>query len=164
MPLVLLSLGCNLGDRFALMRAMQDGLADVLAPPLGLSPLMETEPLGMPAGTGWFLNRVVRGQYQGSAPQLLMQCQAIEKALGRTGKGANLSRTADIDILLFGSDLIDLQNLTIPHPAIPQRRYCLEGLAHLVPQLVHPRLHRTFDELCRQMPSEVRNQQLRFID
>ena len=78
MELAVLSLGTNLGDRGANMAAMVEALTRVLVQPMRVSPLMETEPLGMEDGAAWFLNRIVAGHYDGEVarPMSIFCCLA----------------------------------------------------------------------------------------
>ncbi len=160
---VVLSLGTNLGDRGRNMREMLLRVQALLAPPLEMSTLMETEPLGMPGCETWFLNRAVKGAYGKTAQDLLAQCLAIERELGRVRDGTVLPRSADIDILLYGNGVIANTNLTVPHPRMLQRRFCLEALRQLVPNMLHPVVGRSFETLAGEMSAEVRAQRMRVL-
>ncbi|MBD3392083.1 MAG: 2-amino-4-hydroxy-6-hydroxymethyldihydropteridine diphosphokinase [Chitinivibrionales bacterium] len=163
MPYVALSLGTNLNDRFVLMASMEEQVCRILNDPIECSLLMETEPVGMPDGTPWFLNRIVTGHSEPSAEELLARCFEIEKQLGRTRTGEVASRTADIDLLLYGDAIIANTNLTVPHARILSRRYCLEGLSQVAPSVMHPIAGKSFRELWLGMPNETRAQQVRFL-
>ena len=155
---VFLSLGTNLGDRHYYMTEMVGRLMRVLKQPCATSSLMETEPLGMPPGAPWFLNRIMSGEYNGAPETLHHHCRAIEAELGRVrGKGVT-DRTADIDILLFGDRVIANTNLTVPHPGIMERRFCLEGLREIAPLMRHPLDGRTFLQVYEAMDESVRAQ------
>jgi len=159
MTVVVLSLGTNLGDRAANMRAMTAEVRSFLGPATRFTPVVETEPVG--AAGEWYYNCLAEGQYAGSAEELLAACQAIERRLGRTRPYPNAPRTCDIDILLFGDSRVARPALTVPHPEIRNRRFCLEGLMSLAPGRVLPGLSATVSELCRDMAPEVRRQQVR---
>jgi 2-amino-4-hydroxy-6-hydroxymethyldihydropteridine diphosphokinase len=162
MPAVFLSLGSNLGDREKSISLMEQELLHRLGQPVQKSPVMETEPLGMKDNTPWFLNRILRGEYMGTPDSLLTECRDIEKKLGRGIHKPLTSRSADIDILLFGDSVMESADLTIPHPAILMRRFCIEGLLCLAPDLVFPGTGKTIAELAIHMDALVRSQQVRF--
>jgi 2-amino-4-hydroxy-6-hydroxymethyldihydropteridine diphosphokinase len=145
--IVYLSLGSNLGDRQANLRnaiARLAGLGQVLAE----SSFYETEPVEF-TQQPWFLNCVVALETEKMPKQLLGAILGIEQEMGRrrqTNKPKG-PRTVDIDILLFGSSVIDTQNLTVPHPALHERRFVLEPLAEIAPEVRHPVFKRTIREL-----------------
>lgn len=160
---VILSLGTNLGDRQEMMGAMEEGVRGMLEPPVTLSRLMETEPVGMPEGTPWFLNRLVCGGTTLKVRGLLEACLELEKSLGRRrGEGVE-SRTADIDILVFGARTFREPDLTVPHPRLHERRFCVEGLVELMPDSTVPGLDRTPLELRAQMSAAVARQRVRRV-
>jgi 2-amino-4-hydroxy-6-hydroxymethyldihydropteridine diphosphokinase len=145
--IVYLSLGSNLGDRQANLRnaiARLAGLGQVLAE----SSFYETEPVEF-TQQPWFLNCVVALETEKMPKQLLGAILGIEQEMGRrrqTNKPKG-PRTVDIDILLFGSSVIDTQSLTVPHPALHERRFVLEPLAEIAPEVRHPVFKRTIREL-----------------
>jgi len=134
------ALGANLGDR----RATLDGAVASLARTAGLrlvrrSPWIETEPVGGPAGQPRFLNGVIELACTLDAHALLARCQALELAYGRDRSvGPNGPRTLDLDVLLFGDARYDDPDLVVPHPGLEQRRFVLEPLAAIAPDLVLP--------------------------
>jgi 2-amino-4-hydroxy-6-hydroxymethyldihydropteridine diphosphokinase len=160
---VILSLGTNLGDRENYLYRMEDELQNVLMPPLMISQLMETEPLGTAAGQEWFLNRIVAGRYGSTPYKLLDSCQAIEKRLGRERPHKNAPRTADIDILLFGAVLLNDARLVIPHRHLADRRFCIAGLMELAPDRPVPGTGKSVRELEKEMGEDVRKQGIRFV-
>jgi 2-amino-4-hydroxy-6-hydroxymethyldihydropteridine diphosphokinase len=145
------------------MDAMVTLLGDVLHPPVKLSKLMETEPVGTPDEQQWYYNRIVSGRYNGSAQSLLEECRGIEKTLGRTGKNTLRARTADIDILLIDNCIIIEEDFIIPHPQILQRRFCLEGMYSIEPDRIHPTAEKTIRELYEGMESSILEQKIHFI-
>lgn len=147
METVYLSLGSNLGDRFTnISRATEMLWKDepILAS-INASSMYETEPWGA-QGQPWFLNTVVTGRTELTPEDLLRATQKIEEALGRD-RGKGPARTIDIDILFYGSKVIQTQNLTIPYPNIEARHFVLTPLAELAPKFLHPVLKKTVWEL-----------------
>ena len=157
---VVLCLGSNLGDRASHLRSMEAGLERVLLPPFRKSRLMETEPLGVTAGHPWYYNRLLRGTYDGTPDSLLATCQSIEKCSGRTRPGKYAPRTADIDIVLFGNEVVSGKNLIIPHRHILDRRFCLEGLN----EWIVPGAEQSVCALAAAMEAEVRTQRIRYLE
>ena len=103
----------------------------------GVSKVYETDPVEVDEEQPDYLNCVVEVQYRASVVELLRFCQGVEAALGRTGKGDKLPRTVDIDILLFGGEIIERPHLVVPHPGI-LRAFNLRGLADLAPGVYIP--------------------------
>ena len=163
MATVFLSLGSNAGNRRLYIEKMVLKLSLVVGPGMRRSVLMETEPVGMSRGQRWFLNVIVRAEYRGSVQELLAECVRIEKELGRTGKMSMAARTADIDILLFGRAMFREPSLTVPHPRILDRRFCLEGLRQVGACWKLPGSGLTFTEQWRRMPQRVAGQKIIFM-
>jgi 2-amino-4-hydroxy-6-hydroxymethyldihydropteridine diphosphokinase len=130
-----IGLGSNLGDRRAFLVAAVDGLragGDVVA----VSPLYETEPVGGPVGQGAYLNVVVQLSTEDSPRQLLERCRALEAAAGRERTQRWGPRTLDADVLLVEGSEVDEPDLTVPHPRLWERRFVVQPLADLAPDLV----------------------------
>jgi len=142
-PIVVLSLGTNLGDRESNMISMESRVQELFDSPMITSPLYETEPVGVDAHQN-YLNRIVGGEYNGSPLELLAATQAIENSLGRTNKGELAPRTADIDILLFGDSIVKTNELTIPHHALFDRHFEILGVKAVVPESTIPGQNQTF--------------------
>lgn len=157
---VALSLGSNLGDRYKNIALMEERLRGILEPPVRVSSLMETEPLEVTTLQPAYLNRMVCGSFKGHADELLKLCQSIENDLGRTDKGRKLARTADIDIILFGTMQIQSEILSIPHPQLFNRRFCIEGLCEVVPQWSVPGTGFTIIELYDTIRFAVKDQKI----
>lgn len=141
-----LSLGSNLGDREANLRRALLLLASPELRVLRFSSTYETEPQDL-RGQPWFLNLVAEIETTLFPLQLLAQIQRIEKALGRKRVVDKGPRTLDIDIVFFGNFVIDTPRLQVPHPRMQDRRFVLEPLAELAPELRHPVTRRTVREM-----------------
>jgi 2-amino-4-hydroxy-6-hydroxymethyldihydropteridine diphosphokinase len=151
---IYLSLGSNVGDRQANLRAALERLA---APDLRVkrvSPVYETEPVGY-LDQRWFLNLAAEAETDLFPMQLLARTQKIERALGRVRTVPNGPRTIDIDILLYGKAVVRSARLEIPHPRMTERRFVLAPLADLAPALRHPVTHQTVREMLDAAPSAV---------
>ncbi len=153
MKRVYLSLGSNLGDREAALRGAIERLPIRV---LRASSVYETEPQDV-RDQPWFLNVVVEGETELLPKQLLARLQKLELELGRRRTLPKGPRTVDIDILLYGSAVVETAELTIPHPRMSERRFVLEPLAELAPELRHPVTHRTV----REMLGAVQGQKVR---
>lgn len=148
--LVYLSLGSNMGDRAAYLNAAVDGLSK-LGHVVATSSLYETEPVEFTAQP-WFLNCAVALDTEKMPKQLLNAILELEQQMGRRRQQSKGPRPIDIDILLFGNSIIDAKELTIPHPAMHERRFVLEPLAEIAPDARHPEFKRTVRELRDALP------------
>lgn len=148
--IVYLSLGSNLGDRAANLRSAIHKLAD-LGAVKAVSAFYETEPVGLTAQP-WFLNCAVKLDTEKMPRQLLAGVLNLEQEMGRQRKQKNGPRIIDIDILLFGTSIIDTHGLTIPHPRLHERRFVLEPLVEIAPDIRHPVFKRTARELRDALP------------
>ncbi len=161
--LVGIALGSNQGDRLANLKAARDRINLLVsgsdpAPPACLSaPVFETAPVDCSPGAGPFLNTVLEIGHPSpfSPTKLLRGLQGIENALGRpTRHPRHAPRTIDLDILYAGGFRSEVRGLTLPHPRLAQRRFVLEPLAHIRPELVLPGETRSVAELLRTMDPE----------
>ena len=167
MPRVYLSLGSNLGDRLALLRAavqqlQAHGLALVDASPLYESEAWEEEPGQTDVERRWYLNCALAVETALRPRDLLDHLQAIETALGRT-RTAGLTpeaqrftpRTVDIDIIFYGDEVISApDNLHVPHLLAAERGFVLRPLADIAPDFTHPTLYRPVRELLAELADE----------
>ncbi|MFD1469453.1 2-amino-4-hydroxy-6-hydroxymethyldihydropteridine diphosphokinase [Hymenobacter caeli] len=151
--LAYLLLGSNLGDRAAYLRRARAGLA-AAGEIVAVSGLYETAAWGR-ADQPAYLNQAVALRTALAPAALLAHCLATEAAAGRERHERWGSRTLDVDILLYGNEIIDSQDLTVPHPRLPLRRFALVPLAEIAAAAVHPQLHQTVAELLAACPDEL---------
>ncbi len=137
MTVAYIGLGSNLGDREASLRAAFTYLQELGS--ARLSSIRETEPVGV-TDQPMFLNAVVELETHLPARDLLERLLAIEVALGRDRSSEERwgPRTLDLDLLLHGEETIDAPGLRVPHPRLAVRRFVLEPLYELAPELVLP--------------------------
>jgi len=139
MPRAYVGLGANLGDREGSIHAAVERLRarpDMTV--VAVSHLRETEPVGI-VDQPRFINAAVALDTNLGARELLDVLLAIERELGRTRTGPRYGpRTIDLDLLLYGDEIVDEPGLTVPHPRLHERRFALEPLADLAPGLVVP--------------------------
>jgi 2-amino-4-hydroxy-6-hydroxymethyldihydropteridine diphosphokinase len=143
--LAYLSLGSNVGDRGGQLRraiARLSAAGRVAA----VSSFYETEPVEF-TQQPWFLNCAVAIETDRTPQELMAALLAIEEEMGRRRQQKKGPRSIDIDVLLFDDVVIDLAEVTIPHPAMEQRRFVLEPLAEIAPELMHPVLRKTMRSL-----------------
>jgi 2-amino-4-hydroxy-6-hydroxymethyldihydropteridine diphosphokinase len=147
---VYLSLGSNLGDRAANLHAAIEKLAD-LGSVVAVSSFYDTEPVELTAQP-WFLNCAVKLDTEKMPRQLIAAILNLEESMGRQRKQQKGPRVIDVDILLFGTSVIEIPGLTVPHPKLHERRFVLEPLAELAPDARHPVFKRTMRELRDGLP------------
>jgi 2-amino-4-hydroxy-6-hydroxymethyldihydropteridine diphosphokinase len=132
------SLGSNLGDRLAYLRAAVEVLGrGPRTKLLGTSKVYETAPVEVEDEQPDYLNCVAEVECGVSAVELLRFCQGVEGTLGRERKGEKAPRTIDIDVLLFGDEVIEVPGFEVPHRGVT-RAFNLKGLADLDPDLHIP--------------------------
>lgn len=150
MAIAYLSLGSNKGDRIGFVQqatsllSASDGISLIRT-----SAFYESEPWGMDS-KNWFVNAVVEIKTTLSPQELLTQCQRIETQLGRKRLDDTKEyqdRTIDIDILFYNKEIVNDENLTIPHKFLHLRAFTLVPLLELIPNFEHPLLHKTIAQL-----------------
>ncbi len=148
--IVYLSLGSNVGDRETNLRTAIERLAE-LGTVVAVSSVYETEPVDFTAQP-WFLNCAVALRTHLMPKLFLAKVLGIEQQMGRRRLQPKGPRTIDIDILLFGNSVINTPQLDVPHPAMHQRRFVLEPLTEIAPDVRHPVFKRTVYEMRRMLP------------
>ena len=161
MAIVYLSLGSNKGDRIGYVQQAASLLgADEGISIVRTSAFYESEPWNMNT-KNWFVNAVVEAKTKYSPQELLEVCQRIEKQLGRTSEEKNQykDRTIDIDILFYNKDIINEENLIIPHKYVHLRAFTLVPMMELNSDFVHPVLHKNIVE----MHNDLENPEMVFL-
>jgi 2-amino-4-hydroxy-6-hydroxymethyldihydropteridine diphosphokinase len=151
---VYLSLGSNLGDRAGNLRQAIGRLGE-LGEVTAVSGFYETEPVEVKSRQPWYVNCAVTLETELMPKQLLSRILAVEQAMGRRRTEYKGPRTIDIDIIFFGNAVVDTPELTIPHPAMQQRRFVLAPLAEIAPEMRHPVLKQTVRELLAALPTNA---------
>lgn len=141
-----LLLGSNLGDRASYLKTSVKWLSGLEGLEIvAESPVYISEPLGVSDSQPSFLNQVIKGEFLYPPIELLRACEKIERELDRDNKGEKKPRTIDIDILLFGSETLKSDELTIPHRELTKRPFALVPLLEIDRDLVHPRTKKRLD-------------------
>lgn len=148
--LVYLSLGSNMGNREenlgqALRRVGELGRI------VAVSSFYETEPVEF-AHQAWFVNCAVALETDAEPLRVMRELLRIERDMGRERVQKKGPRVIDLDILIFGDAVVSTPELTIPHPAMPGRRFVLQPLAEIAPELLHPTLHKKIRALLDELP------------
>ena len=149
MATVYLGLGTNIGNRKENLTRAIEALSLALGHYSALSSFIETAPWGFNSDNA-FLNCTVAFDTELTPHQLLDTTENIERKLGRTSKsngGIYHDRVIDIDILLYGSETVSTERLTIPHPLMHMRDFVLEPLAQIAPHTIHPTTGKSIEQL-----------------
>ena len=142
---VAIALGSNLGDR---ERYLRDAIVELrrLLPGLVVSAFYDTAPVGV-GEQPRFLNAAATGSTTLPARTLLETLRGIEATFGRMRPHPGAARTLDLDLILYGDQIIEDRDLTVPHPRFRERRFVLEPLAEIAPDWIDPVTKRTMREL-----------------
>jgi len=151
---VFLLLGSNLGDRQAYLQQAITLIEKEIAPVIKKSSLYETQSWGKTDEPD-YLNQVIELQADIPAKEVLHKILNIELTMGRRRDVKWGSRTIDIDILFYGSEIINDDDLTVPHPELHKRMFTLAPLAEIAADLVHPILHKSIFQLKSELKSEL---------
>lgn len=149
MPIIYLLTGGNMGNRLLQLQKAQRYIARRIGKVLRVSEVYETGAWGKTNQLP-FLNQVLEVQTQLPAHDVLQQITCIESKLGRVRTEKWGERSIDIDILLYGSEIISTPHLSIPHPLLPERRFALVPLTELAGGFVHPILQVSVTQLLQQ--------------
>lgn len=150
---VFLLLGSNLGDRRQVLAAAREAIAAQAGTITGQSGIYETEPWGITDQPS-FLNQVLEISTSLLPEDLLRIILNIEHDLGRVRYERWGARVIDIDMLYFGTTVLDSARLTVPHPRIQDRRFVLAPLAEIAPRFIHPLLQKTSAQLLEECPDD----------
>jgi len=145
---IALSLGGNLGDVSAAFDVAVDALAKAGLCEIRRSSIYVTAPVDCAPGTPDFFNAALVGEWSGTSEELLCVCKKLEEKAGRPAKHArNASRTLDLDIILFGDQIINTSTLNIPHPELQNRFFVLDPLVEIAPNWKCPETGLSLKEL-----------------
>lgn len=148
--------GSNQGDKDAIFTQACLLINNRCGEVVQVSAAYESEPWGFEAEE-WFLNRVVVVETELTPEALLRQLLDIEKELGRVRHPeirGYTSRTVDLDLLYYGTHIIQTDMLTVPHPRLHLRRFALVPMCEVAPSLVHPVFELTQEELLQRCPDD----------
>lgn len=157
MPRAGIALGSNLGDRLFNLREAFSLLLEISTPgePVLAAPVYQTEPRFCPPGSPDFLNTVVEIGFEGTPLELLAKTRAIERKLGRAQVSErNAPRVIDLDLLYLGDETNARDELELPHPRIGERRFVLQPLADIRPELVLPGRDQSIAGLLAALPPD----------
>jgi 2-amino-4-hydroxy-6-hydroxymethyldihydropteridine diphosphokinase len=144
--MVAIALGSNLGDRRAHLECAIDALRLDLSD-VAVSSFIETEPVGVGPEHGVYLNAAIVGHTRLSARDLLDRLLEIEEERGRLRPYPMAPRTLDLDLILYGGEMINESDLRVPHPDFREREFVLRPLAEVAPEMVDPVTGKTVAEL-----------------
>jgi 2-amino-4-hydroxy-6-hydroxymethyldihydropteridine diphosphokinase len=152
-----LGLGSNIGDRLQNLEqaALSISNIHIASFPLLTSPVYLTQPVDCKEDTLPFYNMAIELESDLSAHDLLSRLREIEAELGRPAqRERNASRTIDLDILYVDDLVLDSQDLTLPHPRLTQRRFVLQPLADICPNLILPGQSKNIATLLAELNSD----------
>ena len=149
-----IGIGSNIGDKVSNCRKAIEEIKKMRRCRfISQSEFFLTKPVGV-EDQDWYVNGVVSAAAGLPPAELLEKLLAIEARMGRTRRQPWEARIIDLDLLLYGQDIIIENDLTVPHPRLHLRRFVLEPLVRLAPDLVHPSLGKTVSELLRDLEDD----------
>ncbi len=144
---IVLSLGCNLGDRVNTLNLAVSCLIDSeIIKNCKVSSYYETEPFGV-KDQAWFINIALKGETEFTPEEILYLSKSLEYLLGRKPRSRWHEREIDIDLIFYNDLSLDTNKLTIPHKLMHKRNFVLVPIAEIAPDFVHPVLDKTMSEL-----------------
>ncbi len=149
-----LLLGSNMGNSTELLSNAIEQIENKIGPLLLQSNLYATAAWGNTSQPD-FLNQVIEVNTQLDATETLKEILSIEKNMGRIRTIKNAPRIIDIDILFFNNEIINRSDLIVPHPEIQNRRFVLIPVNEIAPQMIHPVLNKTIEQLLLQCPDQL---------
>ncbi len=153
MKTLYIALGSNMGDREQLIRRAIQLMAARVGRCVAVSSMYETAPWGF-VSPNTFLNAAACLETTLEAEQILDETERIERELGRMYKsvgGAYADRPIDIDLLALGDEVVENPRLTLPHPHMTERRFVMEPLCEIAPEVVHPTMKMSYRELLHRL-------------
>jgi len=142
--------GSNLGDKLNFLNSASDILDSYFQQKATKSRIYQSDAWGFETDS-FFLNQVLKYNTNFSPIEVLDKIQCIENQLGRVrNENSYESRTIDIDILLYGNEIIDTNTLMIPHPRLHLRKFTLLPLNELTSNLIHPVLHQSIRQILQE--------------
>jgi 2-amino-4-hydroxy-6-hydroxymethyldihydropteridine diphosphokinase len=141
-----LLLGANLGDRLHYLQEARKLIAEKIGTLAQSSGLYETEPWGISEQPA-YLNQALKLSTSLPPAELMQALLLIERELGRSRSAKWEPRNIDIDILFYGNSILNTPDLVIPHPELHRRNFALIPLLEIAPELLHPVLGKTIEEL-----------------
>lgn len=156
MTMLYLLLGGNLGDKKKIFADARELLVKRIGKMNSFSSVYETEPWGFESDE-IFWNQVLKIETELSPEEILAKIQEIENSLGRIrNENQYGSRIIDIDILFLGDQIIELENLIVPHPRIQERKFTLVPLCEIAPELIHPALKKSIRQLLEECTDQLK--------
>ncbi|MDP2337972.1 MAG: 2-amino-4-hydroxy-6-hydroxymethyldihydropteridine diphosphokinase [Bacteroidota bacterium] len=157
-----LLLGGNLGDKQKIFSDARARLNEKVGKITALSAVYETEPWGFQS-EDVFWNQVMEISTNLSPEEVLRQTQQIELELGRVRKTNQYdSRKIDIDILFYGDQVVEQENLSIPHPRIQERKFALIPLNEINPELIHPVFQKSIRQLLQECGDQLKVEAVKY--
>lgn len=156
MAKVYIGLGTNLGDKEQNLRTAVHKIEERIGKIVSLSAFYATAPWGFTSDNA-FLNAAVCAETSLPPLEILSITQSVEQEMGRTHKSVNgeyKDRVIDIDLLLYDDLILDTPTLKLPHPLMQERAFVMEPLAEIAPDVMHPVLNKTMQELYRTLVSQ----------